>query len=104
MTGSRPESFRLRPRAVEDLETIWLYTATQWPLDQAELYIRELTAGLDFLVAHPEIARERVELSPPVRIHRIAAHLVVYRIEPDYLDIIRIRHRREDWMSNPLGE
>jgi toxin ParE1/3/4 len=104
MAESRPEFYRLRPHAVEDLETIWLYTAMQWSIDQAELYIRELTAGLDFLVAHPETARERVELSPPVRIHCIAAHLVVYRIEPDYLDIIRIRHRREDWMSDPLGE
>lgn len=104
MAGSRLKFYRLRPRAVEDLEMIWLYTATQWSIDQAELYIRQLTAGLDFLVAHPEIARERVELNPPVRIHRIAAHLAVYRIEPDYLDIIRIRHGREDWMSDPLGE
>ena len=103
MAESRPKPYRLRARAVEDLETIWLYTARQWSVDQAELYIRELIAGLDLLVAHPGIARERVELSPPVRIH-ISAHLIVYRTKQDYLDIIRIRHVCEDWMSDPLGE
>lgn len=104
MADREPKSYRLRPRAVEDLEVIWLYTVAQWSVDQAELYIRQLMTGLDLLAANPEIARERTELSPPVRIHRIAAHLIVYRIQPDFLDIIRIRHGREDWATNPFGE
>lgn len=104
MAEREPKPYRLRPRAIEDLEAIWLYTAAQWSVAQAELYIRQLTAGLDLLAANPEIARERTELSPPVRIHRIAAHLIVYRIQPDFLDIIRIRHGQEDWATNPFGE
>ena len=104
MASSGPKPYRLRPRALEDLEAIWFYTATQWSIDQAELYIRQLTAGLDLLSKQPEIARERRDLQPPVRIHPITSHLIVYRIEADYLDIIRIRHGREDWASDPLGD
>jgi toxin ParE1/3/4 len=92
MVSSRPKSYRLRPKAVEDLEAIWLYTAQQWSVDQADLYTQQLTAGMNLLVTQPKIARERTELNPPVRIYPVASHLIIYRIEADYLDIIRIRH------------
>lgn len=104
MAASESKSYRLRPRAVQDLETIWLYTAEQWSVDQAEYYVRQLMAGLDLLSAQPEIARNRTEIVPPVRVHRIASHLIIYQIEPDFLDIIRIRHGREDWATDPFGE
>lgn len=47
------------------------------------------------------MARERHEISPPVRIHPFKAHLVVYRVEDngDIL-IIRIRHGHEDWAGD----
>jgi toxin ParE1/3/4 len=99
--GAKP--CRLRPRALDDLEAIWLYTATRWSADEADAYIRRLTAGLDLLAGQPELARERHELTPPVRIHPVAAHLIVYRIEPDHLDVIRIRHGGEDWAADPVG-
>jgi toxin ParE1/3/4 len=104
MASSGPKSYRLRPRARDDLEAIWLYTAARWSVDQADLYIRQLTRGMELLAAMPEIARERIELTPPVRIHPVASHLIVYRIDADHIDIIRIRHSREDWASDPLGE
>lgn len=46
------------------------------------------------------MARERAELSPPVRIHPFKAHLVVYlsESETDIL-IIRVRHGHEDWQT-----
>jgi toxin ParE1/3/4 len=50
---------------------------------QAGRYHDELFAVLDLIAANPRIARERDEISPPVRIHRFKAHLVVYRIEDD---------------------
>ena len=81
MAASKPKPYRLRPSALDDLEAIWLYTATQWSVDQADHYIRQLTAGLDLLSGQPEIARERSELVPPVRIHPVASHLIIYRIE-----------------------
>lgn len=48
MASNKPKPYRLRPRALDDLESIWLYTAKQWSVDQADIYIRQLTAGLTF--------------------------------------------------------
>lgn len=51
----------------------------------------------------PGIVRERVEFTPPVRIYRYEAHIIVFRDEGDHLAIIRIRHGSEDWASDPSG-
>ena len=44
------------------------------------------------------MARQRRELSPPMRIHPFKAHLLIYRIEEDGdILIVRVRHGHEDW-------
>lgn len=68
---------------------------------QASHYHDELFGIFALIAANPRMARERHELSPPMRIHPFKAHLVVYRIEPgDDIFIVRVRHGHEDWASN----
>jgi len=68
-------------------------------ISQAETYIRGLTADLDLLVQHPGIARERVEICPPVRLYRSESHLIIYRIEAVWLDMLCIVHARQNWAA-----
>ena len=99
MTG-----FRLRPAARRDLEEIWRDTVRNWSEKQAETYIRALSAAFELLVEYPEIERERTELNPPLRIKRSGSHLILYQIADDCIDVVRIRHVREDWMNDPVGD
>jgi toxin ParE1/3/4 len=58
---------------------------------------------LDLIAKNPQMAREREEISPPVRIHPFKAHLIVYQIEQNgSVFILRIRNAFEDWISDPL--
>lgn len=82
----------LRPAAEADLSGIWLEGASRWGVEQAEHYTDGLFALFDLLVEFPEIARERAEFSPPVRIHTSGAHLVIYRRERQGIEIVRILH------------
>jgi toxin ParE1/3/4 len=50
----------------------------------------------DLLADFPEMARDRPEFSPPVRIHPIEAHLVIYRTTADGIEIIRILHGHQN--------
>lgn len=97
------KAYRLTPAAQADLAAIWTYTAQTWSADQADAYLAGIRKTLDVLLASPEIARERTEITPPVRIHLHRAHVIVYRIEAPYLAVIRIRHGHEDWLADPAG-
>ena len=69
--------------------------------DQAEAYYAGLAETFGFLAEFPKAARERPETRPPVRVHPYRSHIVVYVIEGDDIQILRVRHGREDW-SNEL--
>jgi len=91
--------YRLSPAALNDLDAIWEYTARTWSVGQAETYIRRLAADMDLLVQHPGIARERTEIHPPVRLFRSGPHLIIYRIEVEWLQVLRIVHARQNWVA-----
>ena len=60
--------------------------------------IAALIAGFERLAANPRLARLRMEIDPPVRIHPCGAHIVIYReADAARIEVLRIRHGREDW-------
>ncbi|SCW50791.1 toxin ParE1/3/4 [Rhizobium mongolense subsp. loessense] len=95
--------FRLSVEAEEDIIAIAEQGVRMFGSAQARRYHDELFAMLDLIAANPRLAREREEISPPVRIHPFKAHLVVYRIEENgAIFVIRIRHGHEDWAGDPV--
>lgn len=94
-------TYRLSRRAGSDLIGIYVEGAERFGVAQAESYFARIERTLSLLADQPMIARERAELSPPVRIHPCGAHVIVYRITGKDILIVRIRHGREDWMGDP---
>lgn len=96
-----PESsgWVLRPAAEADLSGIWLQGSASWGDEQAERYADGLFAVFDLLAEFPEMARERGEFRPPVRIHPSGSHLVIYRSEGQGIEIIRILHAHQNLMA-----
>ncbi len=44
----------------------------------------------------PEIAAERRDFRPPVRVHRHEKHLIIYLITDDEILIVRVLHQSQD--------
>ena len=90
--------YLLRPAARADLATIWNDGAASWGVERADRYVDSLFVLFDLLVEFPEMARERLEFAPPVRIHPSGTHLVIYRLEGQSVDVIRILHAHQNLM------
>lgn len=103
MPDANLKGYRLTPAAQVDLDDIWETTVAQWSVDQAEAYLRGLWKTLDVLIFQPKIARERHEIVPPVRLHPYRSHVIIYRIEGDFIEVVRLVHHRRNWIAL-LGE
>ena len=104
--AAEPLRLALAPAARRDLDEIWDHTVRGWGAAQAERYLRGLQRVLQTLQEFPELARERPEFRPPVRLHPYRRHLVVYRVEGDDLVVLRILHQRRNWqvlLADPPG-
>ena|SRR5690554_641402 len=90
--------YRLSRKAEEDVISIFLEGVAQFGLHQAEHYHDWLEKSFRFLAENPLAAPERLEITPPIRIHPTGTHLVVYRVDDEGdIFIIRVRHGHEDW-------
>ncbi|WP_417816334.1 type II toxin-antitoxin system RelE/ParE family toxin [Thalassospira alkalitolerans] len=99
MLSARPTHYLLSPRALDDLDDVWRYTAENRSLDQADTYIDGLVEVFDAIVAMPNIAGERPEFTPPVHIHSYQSHLVVYMTKPDQIVILRVLGGQQNWQE-----
>lgn len=90
---------KLSQAADEDLLNIYVEGITQFGLAQAQAYHEGLKRALDTIERYPAAARERLELRPPMRVHRYRSHVIMYIAEGEDVIIVRIRHGREDWDS-----
>ncbi|MDB4240793.1 type II toxin-antitoxin system RelE/ParE family toxin [Yoonia sp.] len=99
MAASSLTSYRLTPAAQNDLEDIWLHTSQRWSAAQADRYTDILEDTLERLLFMPEMARERSEFDPPVRIHPSSEHLIIYRTEDSHLAILRVLGAAQDWQA-----
>jgi len=95
--------FNLFVKAEEDIIAIAEHGIAIFGPLQAKRYHSDLFNTLDLIAKNPQMALEREEISPPVRIHPFKAHLIIYQIEQNgAIFVIRIRNAFEDWISDPL--
>jgi toxin ParE1/3/4 len=86
----------LTPRAEQDLSEIFDYSADQWGTDRAVAYLKFLQATIERLLRFPELGRSADEVWPGLRIVPTGSHIVIYRLQPDVVAVIRILHQRMD--------
>ena len=89
-------AYKLTSEAQKDLIHIYVYGSQNFGETQAEFYFSELENCFQILSETPLICRERIEFTPPVRIHPHGRHLVIYLIQNDQTLIIRILHDSMD--------
>lgn len=96
-------AYTLTRKAADDIIDIYLQGHTLFGADQAERYHSGMKNVFAFLAREPQSARERTEINPPIRVHPYGSHIILYLIdESGDILILRVRHGREDWHSNPL--
>jgi toxin ParE1/3/4 len=79
-------TYRLSGKAADDLEDLYVTSAREFGVAQAEAYFSGLVEPLEFLARFPLAARARPELGSQTRGHPYKAHMIFYR--PDGANVI----------------
>jgi len=85
--------------ARRDIDQLYRYGIENFGEPIADAYVARLLNVFEFIARHPALARERSDISPPVRMHPHESHLVVYRSSPDEVEIVRVLPARADWVN-----
>lgn len=90
---------RLSAEADADIRLIIVQGLETFGPIQVADYLDGLEAVFASICEHPELGRARSEFRLPYRTYPYQAHIIFYRIDNDGVLITRIRHGREDWLS-----
>ena len=92
-------TLRLSPKARRDIDNIWDYTVERWSEGQAVEYLRSLDSAFEILVEFPRVGRLLNKVEPEVRMYVHRSHVVIYRVRPGVLDVVRVPHSRSNWIQ-----
>jgi toxin ParE1/3/4 len=90
--------YSLRQQALDDLESIWLYSYQEWGVEQADQYLRSLLSRFIWLAENPRLGKQRPEIKPGYYCFPEGMHLIFYKITRDRIDIIGIPHQSMDFI------
>ena len=88
--------FTVSKAANADIRNIARYSQDTWGRDQRRRYLDGLNDKFEMLAEQPEMAAERRDFRPPVRIHHYEKHLIVYAISDSGILIVRVLHQSQD--------
>ncbi len=86
--------YRLAPKAVEDMEAIWLYSFTNWSAEQADSYIDDLTDSFEFLAQNTKAGTACDYIRERYRRYPVKSHTVFYRETVYGIEVMRVLHAR----------
>jgi toxin ParE1/3/4 len=87
---------RISPKAEEDLEQIYEYTADRWGLSQAEKYQDLLFDAFTRISSHNLIGKAFKTTAYDYRQVHIGRHLIFYRYDVEYIIVVRVLHDKMD--------
>ena len=91
-------------KALEDLNNIWIYTAENWSIEQADRYYNLIFDEIEYIVVNFEIARDFGNVRKSYRCSKVKSHLVFFKkTKSNEIEVIRVLHEKMN-IENQLSE
>ncbi|WP_298624245.1 type II toxin-antitoxin system RelE/ParE family toxin [uncultured Legionella sp.] len=91
------KTYRLYPKAVEDLESIYLYSTREFGIKRTEDYILAIDSSFQRLADDPLIARKCDYIHPDLRAFNVGSHIIFFKTADYGIAVIRVLHQSMDF-------
>lgn len=89
-------SFRITPRAAQDLRNIARYTLKTWGRQQRDTYLLTIDRRFSWLTENPNLGKPRPEIKEGYYSYPQGSHAIFYLVREGGIDIIGVPHQRMD--------
>ncbi|MCB1696773.1 MAG: type II toxin-antitoxin system RelE/ParE family toxin [Halioglobus sp.] len=90
------QRYFIRELALTDLEEIWLFTLSEWSVEQADAYTGSILARMNWLADNPSAGKPRDDIKPGYFCFPEGRHLIFYIMTDNTVDVIGIPHQSMD--------
>ncbi|KAF2327397.1 type II toxin-antitoxin system RelE/ParE family toxin [Flavobacterium daemonense] len=91
-------------KALEDINNIWIYTAENWSIEQANRYYNLIIDEIEYIVDNFDMARDFGKIRKSYRYSKVKSHLIFFKIDKtNEIEVVRVLHERMD-IENRLAE
>jgi toxin ParE1/3/4 len=94
--------YKIREKAIEDLESIWLYTLDTWSEKQANNYYNLIIQEIELIAGNKSIGVSIQNIRNGYYFSRVKSHVIFYVIT-EKLEVVRILNQKMD-IDNKLKE
>ncbi|CAM3965724.1 type II toxin-antitoxin system RelE/ParE family toxin [Flavobacterium weaverense] len=82
-------------KAVEDINNIWIYTAENWSVAQADRYYNLIFDEIEYIVNNFDMARDFGKIRKSYKCSKVKSHLIFFKKDKmNEIEVIRILHER----------
>ncbi len=84
-------------KALDDLNNIWIHTAENWSVEQANRYYNLVVDEIEFVSENFETTKDFGSIRKDYRYSKVKSHLIFFKkIENTKIEIVRILHEKMD--------
>ncbi len=84
-------------KALDDLNNIWINTAENWSIEQANRYYNLIIDEIEFVAENFETTKDFGTIRKDYRYSKVKSHLILCKlIENTEMEVVRILHERMD--------
>lgn len=94
----------INEKALEDINSIWIYTAENWSIEQADRYYNLIFDEIEYIAENFEMSRDFGRIRKGYRYSKVKSHLIFFKKTNDNeIEVVRILHERMD-IENRLND
>ena len=87
-------------KAVEDINNIWIYTAENWSVAQADRYYNLIFDEIEFIANNFDMARDFGKIRKSYKCSKVKSHLIFFKKNKiNEIEVVRVLHERMDIVS-----
>ena len=88
--------YKLKPRALKDLEGIYTFSLQRWGAERADYYIRDIFKAFQDLAENDKLGRDYCDVRLNLYAFKVVSHEIFYKPISDGITVIRVLHKSMD--------